>query len=210
MSSVQVGFKTWDGVTRSWNIPRTVYPPREDTQFLSDVLERELKGKSARRILEVGSGSGAVTLALALEGHHVTAIDVHPEAAAVTQGVADSYGLNGQVMARELDVRELEFESPYDLVVWNAPYLEPAEQEGQMLQWRDEVSLTACPADHRHLSSNILGGQGLKEDGFLLLILSDGDSCKEISRVYANDGWAMRPLARTSHGGEHLVALCLW
>ena len=210
MSPLQVAFKTWDGVLRSWKIPRTVYPPREDTQFLSDVLKEELRNRNSCRILEIGPGSGAVTMALALEGHRVTAIDIHPEAVAVTRGVAESHGLSEQIIVHEQDVRTLNFDSSYDLIVWNAPYLDPISPGAQTFQWRDEVSLTASVADHQYLSSNIQRGQGLGENGFLLLILSDGDTCKQISRVYADDGWAMRPLARTRHGGEHLVALCLW
>jgi len=149
-------------------------------------------------------------MALALEGHHVTAIDIHPEAVAVTRGVAESHGLSEQIIVHEQDVKTLDFVPSYDVIVWNAPYLDPISPGTQTLQWCDEVSLTASVADHQHLSSNILSRQGLSENGFLVLILSDGDTCKQISRVYADDGWAMRPLARTRHGGEHLLALCLW
>ncbi|HJN55323.1 MAG TPA: biotin--[acetyl-CoA-carboxylase] ligase [Candidatus Poseidoniales archaeon] len=210
MKTFSACFQTWDGVVRSWSLPPTVYPPREDTQLLARVLKHELMGARPHNILEIGTGSGAVALALALEGHFVTAIDIHPEAAAVTQGLAKTHSLQDRLVAREQDVQDFKFDTSFDIIVWNAPYLDPPDSEGQKLSWSDEVSLTALVEDHRQLSSNILASQGLTPDGFLVVILSDGKTSADIARTYADDGWALRPLGRTSHGGERLVALCLW
>ena len=58
--------------TIQWNsleldIPPTVYPPREDTDLLDQVLAR-VSPFGSKRLLEIGSGSGAVSIAAAMRG----------------------------------------------------------------------------------------------------------------------------------------------
>ena len=65
----------WNSMNLS--LPPTVYPPREDTQLLYDVLETfEPFGTS--KLLEIGSGSGALSIAAAKRGWFVDACDITP------------------------------------------------------------------------------------------------------------------------------------
>ena len=68
----------------SLTVPETVYPPREDTRLMIDSLMSPVNGDV--RALEIGSGSGAISISLADKGWSVTAIDVNPMA--VAAGIA--------------------------------------------------------------------------------------------------------------------------
>ncbi|MFL2952537.1 MAG: methyltransferase domain-containing protein [Candidatus Thalassarchaeaceae archaeon] len=77
------------------------------------------------RALEIGSGSGAVSISLAERGWSVTAIDVNPMAVAATRANTHQKGgtrggLHRGVFRRErISLRE----GMFDLIVWNLPYI---------------------------------------------------------------------------------------
>ncbi|MED5292053.1 MAG: hypothetical protein VX778_07460, partial [Candidatus Thermoplasmatota archaeon] len=49
----------WNGLDLI--VPPTVYPPREDTYLLSQIL-KEMNPFGSERLLEIGSGSGALSI----------------------------------------------------------------------------------------------------------------------------------------------------
>ena len=53
-------------------VPPTVYPPRRDTKLLLEGLERI--NMQPGNLVEIGCGSGAISIAKALEGWNVTAL----------------------------------------------------------------------------------------------------------------------------------------
>ncbi|MEO2179396.1 MAG: 50S ribosomal protein L11 methyltransferase, partial [Candidatus Poseidoniia archaeon] len=65
-------------------VPHTVYPPREDTALLGRALLR-LSGRCGRAV-EIGCGSGVLSILLASIGWSVTACDVNPFAVAAARG----------------------------------------------------------------------------------------------------------------------------
>ena len=82
------------------HIPPTVYPPREDTVLLDRVVA-ELGPGCDRHLLEIGCGSGAISISAALRGWKVSACDVNPLAIAATRGNATTLGLNLDSEVRE-------------------------------------------------------------------------------------------------------------
>ena len=71
-------------------MPRTVYPPREDTELLGRALLR-LSGRQGSAN-EIGCGSGAISILLASMGWEVSACDVNPFAVAATRGNVERAG----------------------------------------------------------------------------------------------------------------------
>ena len=61
-------------------IPKGVYEPREDTDLLADAAEK-IKRKT---VLEVGCGTGVISLILAKNKNKVTAVDVDKRAIQAT------------------------------------------------------------------------------------------------------------------------------
>ena len=108
----------------------TVYPPREDSYFLKEHLEKlDLEGKKA---LEVGSGSGILSVAMAEQGAKVTAVDINSEAVEATKERAKEAGVEVEVFRSDLFDKVT---GSYDLIVFNPPYLPGREMDGDE-KWR--------------------------------------------------------------------------
>src|SRR5690349_7645748 len=101
--------------------------PRPETEVLVERCLALLAGAAAPSVLDVGTGTGAIALAIAdeLAGARVTAIDVSPEAAALARENAERTGL--AVAVAVADLRDGLPGGPYELVVSNPPYVESAE-----------------------------------------------------------------------------------
>ena len=98
-----------------------VYPPSED----SVLLIKALNVIPETKFLEIGCGSGIVSVHAALNGADVTAVDINPKAAEITKINAENHGVSIKAGASDLfsDV-----EGKFDLIVFNLPYL-PAEED---------------------------------------------------------------------------------
>jgi len=71
---------------------------------------------SGRRVLELGCGAGVVSVALALSGAQVTAVDVSASGLRVTRERAQHYGVADQVETLQCPAERLEFaEGSFDL-----------------------------------------------------------------------------------------------
>tara|TARA_Y100000310_G_C20440886_1_gene696062 strand:+ start:102 stop:695 length:594 start_codon:yes stop_codon:yes gene_type:complete len=99
-------------------IPKNVYYPREDSLLIASVLEEEaLKGK---KVLEIGCGSGLLSLIAASKEAEVTAVDINEKAVQCTQENAKKNKL--KIQAQESDVFS-NVKGKFDLIVSNPPYL---------------------------------------------------------------------------------------
>jgi release factor glutamine methyltransferase len=125
-------------------VDRRALIPRPETEVVAERALARLAGLEAPRVLDVGTGSGALALALVDEhpGAHVLAIDVSTDALALAHENAVRTGL--RLDLREHDARDGLPEGPFDLVVSNPPYVEPADLGTLMPDVRDyepEVAL---------------------------------------------------------------------
>ena len=101
-----------------------VYPPSDD----SILLIESLNVSPGERILEIGCGSGVVSIHCAKNGCTVTAVDINPSAVECTEE-------NARLNDVAIDVRGSDlFQSVperFDTIVFNLPYL-PVIDEGKL------------------------------------------------------------------------------
>ena len=119
------------------NVDRRALIPRPETEIVVERALTHLRGVEQPAVLDVGTGTGAIALALADEhpGAKVTAVDVSPDALELARENVDRTGLAVELLHH--DLRAGLPGGPYDLVVSNPPYVEPADLGTLMPDVRD-------------------------------------------------------------------------
>ncbi len=100
-------------------VPVGVFPPRWffSTKLVARTVRRlPLRGAA---VLEVGCGSGTISMVAAKGGATVTAIDISPEACAATRNNAATNGLDLQVLESDLFAA---VDGTFDIVVVTPPF----------------------------------------------------------------------------------------
>lgn len=108
--------------------PETLIPRVETEQLVRMLLE----GPAHRRVLDVGTGSGAIAVTLAAEwpGAEVEAWDISAGALATAAANAAAHGVERRVRFVECDVLAApSVAERFDLVVSNPPYVLDSERE---------------------------------------------------------------------------------
>jgi release factor glutamine methyltransferase len=124
-------------------VDRRVLIPRPETELLVEIA-LELGPEMA---LDVGTGSGAIALAVAdeLPEARVTAIDTSLDALRVAQTNVDRLGLSDRVEVVAAGVSSLP-EGSFDLLLANLPYVSEAEWDGlapEILEYEPREALVA-------------------------------------------------------------------
>jgi len=130
--------KTWF-MGETYTVNEQVLIPRPETEELVDwVLEyAAIKGK-ALRILDIGTGSGCIAIALkkALPEAKVTAIDISTSAIKIAKGNASA--LEADIEFTALDILNTAFlPGQYDVIISNPPYIPMQEMKNMELQVTD-------------------------------------------------------------------------
>lgn len=179
---------------------REVYEPSEDTELLLRALrEQELDLRGAR-VLEVGPGSGVVARALADAGARVVAVDVNPEAVEATRALGvDAF--RGDLAGA--------LKGPFDVVVFNAPYL-PSTEEERVVGWLDhafhggEGGVEVSERFVRDLRRSLApGGRGY-------LVVSSRADLERLQRAIEGEGLAAAPVAVARFFFEEIAVWRLW
>ncbi len=183
------------GKTEFWSLTFRVTPdvliPRADTEVLVEEALEKVSGTC--RLLDVGTGSGAIAVALASElpEARVEAVDISAAALILARDNANRHGVDGQVVFREADLYQLTG-GPYDLIVSNPPYI-PARDMADLMPevGAFEPRLALCGGDDDGLSayrSLAAGASGLLTPGGWLLVEVGIGQAEAVQRLFAEVG----------------------
>ena len=122
------------------SVDARVLVPRPETELLAEAALAALPAGGAA--LDLGTGSGALAIALALgrPGARVTAVDVSPGALEVARANAAALGAAVELLAGDL-FGPLPPGARYDVVVSNPPYLPTGELAGLQREVQREPRL---------------------------------------------------------------------
>ena len=170
-----------------FKVDRRVLIPRPETEFLVEQSLSILSGTSFKRILsvlEIGTGSGAIAIALAKEMKNIflVATDISKDALEIAMENAKSEGVQSQIEFVNGDLfgpfrpsRERKF---FDLILSNPPYIIRTEIGSLAKEVRDYEPIVALDGGedglefYRRLISQ--APFYLREGGWLLLEIGQG------------------------------------
>lgn len=152
------------------NVAPGVLIPRPETTELVECIVKENQNREVR-ILDIGTGSGCIALALnkQLPQATVTAWDVSDDALRIAS--LNNVKVNGKVRFEKVDVLTVQPEKEiYDIIVSNPPYIidaEKKEMERNVLDWEPSLALFVPDNDplrfYRKISE--LGREMLRSGG---------------------------------------------
>lgn len=123
---IQYALGRWEFYSREYLVNPNVLIPRRETELLCEfVLAEGLKGK---KVLDIGTGSGAIAITLALEepSCQVCASDISKAALEVAKSNASR--LEADIKLYESDLFENIYDK-FDIVVSNPPYISQADYD---------------------------------------------------------------------------------
>jgi release factor glutamine methyltransferase len=166
-----------------------VLVPRPETEVVVERCLARLAGLTEPRVLDVGTGSGAIALAIADEhrGARVTALDSSEDALAVAQENAERTGLQVEVL--EADFFEGLPSGPWDLVVSNPPYVRGDEIELLEPEVRDFEPRAALVGEGATEAIAAAALDVLRPGGALVLETA-GDDAKRVAEYLRGLGYA--------------------
>ena len=164
--------------------------PRPETEVVVERALEHIRGIDDPQVLDVGTGTGAIALAIADEVRNarVTAIDVSPDALALARENLELTGINGRVRLVEHDLTFGLGNADFDLVVSNPPYVEPTELstlQPEVRDWEPHVALVAAGATAKLAEAS---REALRPGGWLVLETASGAG-ERVERVLAELGF---------------------
>jgi len=187
--------------------------PRPDTETLVDLVLPFVRERVAAtgtcRILDIGTGTGAIALALLSEVPEAVAIglDISGEACIVAETNARANGLDSRFAALRSDWFEAVADR-YDLIVSNPPYIRHADIETLETDVRDHDPRTALDGGGDGLDAyRVLAADSapyLDENGAIAVEIGH-DQRPDVTNLFEAAGFA-KTAERNDYGG-HIRAL---
>jgi release factor glutamine methyltransferase len=164
--------------------------PRPETEIVVERALDHVRDIEEPEVLDVGTGTGAIALAIAdeLPTARVTAVDVSEDALSLARENLELTGVNGRVRLVEHDLTSGLGEANFDLVVSNPPYVEPDELptlQPEVRDWEPHVALVASGATQKLA---LAATEALQPGGWLVLEVAAGAG-ERVERLLSEVGF---------------------
>ena len=171
-------------------VNKFVLDPRPETEGIVEESLKLINNKQGNlRILDIGTGSGAIAVSLAREftNASILAIDISEEAIKVANKNVISKKLNNQIQFKKTTIDYIN--EKFDLIVSNPPYLTKKELENTSHEIRNYEPIIALDGGHdgldfyREFARKIYKLMNI--NSYLILEIGDKQfmACKEIFSV---------------------------
>ena len=175
-----------------------VYDPAEDTMLLASNLD----ARENMNVLEIGVGSGYVSLIAAQKAESVVGIDINPHAARLAKTNSKLNGIENV----EFIVGDLfsPISSRFDLILMNPPYLPENENHHGYIDYSWNGG-----SDGRSLTDRFIDEvrEYLENDGRIQIVQSSLSKHDKTIRKLGERGFKVRIVAECRHFFENIVLI---
>ena len=201
------------GLREFWSLPLVVAPavlvPRPETELVVEMALARLD-EGRQRVADLGTGSGAIALALARErpAWWIIATDHSADALQIAQINRDRLQL-ANVELRHGSWCEALGAGPYDAILSNPPYVAPGDPALASLRHEPLSALVAEDEGHADLLRISAGARSRLKNGGLLLLEHGADQRERLARELADLGYRHIECHRDLAGRDRVTA-AIW
>lgn len=206
------GHKEFMGL--DFRVTPAVLIPRPDTEILVEAVGQRLAEQPAPRLLDLGTGSGAICISLLCQRPEATAVTVDVSAAAldVAAGNAAALGVADRLELRCGDLWAPVKAEKYTAIVSNPPYITAAEMKELTPEVLQEPHLALTDhgdglAFYRRIVRQ--AAAHLEPGGFLALEVGQGQAAAVAALADADSGLACTAIVPDYAGIERVVICTL-
>lgn len=172
---------------RDFYVDRNVLIPRPETEHLAEAAISYLKESPEARVLDMGTGSGAIAITLALEtGIAVLASDISLPALAVAE--RNRRTRQARVSFFTADLLDAVRPGGLDLLVSNPPYVpgtDAANMQAEVRDWEPQEALFAGPSGLEIYRRLIAGAETTVKPGGRLMLELGYQSLADVREMLA-------------------------
>jgi release factor glutamine methyltransferase len=202
--------------SHSLHVQRGVLIPRPETEVLVQEARTILQGRMSsggfQTVLDIGTGSGAIAVAIGAECPHVCiiALDISPGALATARANSAACGLDGRVWCVQADgVSAIKCTGHIDLAVCNPPYIPSGDIETLAPEIRDYEPRVALDGGSDGLAFYrtrlpAVGGI-LKDNGWVVVEIGSGQGDEVAALLAQTHAYHPGRIVRDYAGHERVV-----
>jgi len=182
---------------RRFHVTADVLIPRPDTETLVDHALECIPDDQPCRVLDIGTGSGAIAVTIAAERPlaMVTATDISEAALVVAADNAERLGVSDRIRLERANL--LDGTEQYDLIVSNPPYIARSEMQSLQAEVREHEPSGALEAGEDGLDiirALLVATEGAAATGAQLLVeVGVGQAPSVVDFASARTAW--KPIA---------------
>ena len=187
-----------------------VFIPRPETEQLVDEVKTLASKEKSNSILDIGTGSGCIAIALAteLENSEITAIDISTVAIKIAKKNGGYHGLKN-IYFQKMDILQDTPKHLYDYVVSNPPYISKKEMRfllPEVVEHDPDLALTDN-ADgltfYKHLAKHF--HTLVHPNGYMVLETGNGDHPFKALEIFCK--YKLNAELKKDYSGNHRVLI---
>ena len=200
----------WEFYGLPFKVSEGVLIPRADTEILVEQCIQLMREVEEPNILDIGSGTGAISIAIAneLKSSSVTGIDINEKAIELANENKTLNKIENVNFIKSDLFEKIDKDFKYDLIVSNPPYISKNEYETLMPEvknYEPQNALTDLGDGlyfYREISK--LAGEHLKDTAYLAYEIGYNQA-KDVTKILQNNNFDILSVIKDYGGNDRVV-----